>query len=91
MTEHTVTFEWLGYREVVTREVFVVGGRFLGTERVRSETYRGYDGWTWSERETTVAFEGQRGMTAWMDVPFREYHIWMAQTNGGRHLSCPVP
>jgi len=79
-SEHTVTYDAGHKRVEVTRIVFDgSGGRILGTQLVKTNAYRGYDGWKWVQTESTYAFGHANEAAAWMDAMFREHQTWLVQ------------
>lgn len=89
-TSHTVTYVGIpGAKErEVTREVFTVGSRILGTETTEDRWFEGeMRGWRWVRKTTdTKHFGHANEATAWIDEMFREHDVYNVQRSGGTKL-----
>jgi len=75
-TEHSVTYEIPGGKQVITREVFTADGRYLGSEYTTEKVYRGYDGWRETQSCTeTREFHTKAEAQAWMDAMFIAWEL----------------
>lgn len=87
MTTHTVVYEIPGGTRTITREVYELLPRILGTETTETRVWRGYAGWHWRKAITdTRHFRTRAEASEWIDDMFRQKELADVAASGGTKL-----